>query len=102
MHVFRMCREPHTTLDGEGARLAGGRWNPKGTPVIYASQSEALAYLEVLVGIRKQRVIPGDLVCLVIDIPDSLHTLSNMPVESLRLFADAIKKNQTHGSRTSR
>jgi hypothetical protein len=59
LHVFRMCREPHTTRDGEGARLAGGRWNPKGTPVIYASQSEALAYLEVLVGIRSSELSQG-------------------------------------------
>jgi RES domain-containing protein len=36
-------------LDGEGARRAGGRWNPIGTPALYASDSLALAMMEVLV-----------------------------------------------------
>lgn len=35
-------------LTGAGAKLSGGRWNRKGTPVIYASHSRALACLEVL------------------------------------------------------
>ncbi len=35
-------------FDGEGARLHGGRWNPPGSPVVYAASSRALAALEVL------------------------------------------------------
>src|SRR5476651_190456 len=35
-------------LSGTGARLKGGRWNPAGIPVIYASESISLALLEVL------------------------------------------------------
>ncbi len=41
-------RHAGTTFDGEGARLHGGRWNSAGTPVAYASDSIALATLEVL------------------------------------------------------
>jgi RES domain-containing protein len=37
---------------GEGSRLYGGRWNHKGTPVIYLGGSLALAALEVFVHIR--------------------------------------------------
>jgi RES domain-containing protein len=33
----------------EGARRAGGRWNSKGTPVLYMSENRSLAVLEVLV-----------------------------------------------------
>ena len=38
-----------TAFDGEGARRFGGRWNSKGTPMIYAAGSRALAVLEMLV-----------------------------------------------------
>jgi len=36
---------------GEGARLYGGRWNSRGTAVIYVSEHESLAALELLVHI---------------------------------------------------
>ena len=39
-------------LCGEGARRVGGRWNPKGTPLVYLADSVALAMLEVLVHLR--------------------------------------------------
>ena len=36
-------------LTGRGAELTGGRWNRRGTPLIYASTSRALACLETVV-----------------------------------------------------
>jgi RES domain-containing protein len=36
-------------LSGKGAEATGGRWNARGTPVVYASQTRALAALETLV-----------------------------------------------------
>lgn len=49
--VYRLVRAERAdvVLSGEGARLYGGRWNPPGLPVVYASGSRALAVLEVLV-----------------------------------------------------
>lgn len=36
-------------LTGTGAKISGGRWNHKGTPLVYASSSRALACLETFV-----------------------------------------------------
>jgi RES domain-containing protein len=38
-------------LDGEGASLAGGRWNSRGNPMLYTSSHLSLCVLEVLVNI---------------------------------------------------
>ena len=51
MRVFRIQnrRYAESFLDGEGARLNGGRWNPVGTPLVYTSTTPELAVLEVMV-----------------------------------------------------
>jgi RES domain-containing protein len=51
MRVWRIVKEKHaaTAFDGEGARLYGGRWNSRGTRLIYTSASLSLAALENLV-----------------------------------------------------
>lgn len=36
-------------FNGEGAKLNGGRWNSIGVPCVYATSSESLSILEVLV-----------------------------------------------------
>ncbi len=49
MRAFRLCRAGYAPYDGEGARRAGGRWNSKGTRVLYMSENRSLAVLEILV-----------------------------------------------------
>lgn len=46
------ARNAATAFDGEGARMEGGRWNPKGVPVVYLSDHPALAALEVFVHLK--------------------------------------------------
>ncbi|MEM9479707.1 MAG: RES family NAD+ phosphorylase [Verrucomicrobiota bacterium] len=46
-----------TAYSGEGARRFGGRWNPMGYSMAYASESRALAALEMLVHLRELRLI---------------------------------------------
>jgi RES domain-containing protein len=69
--VWRLCKRRHAALDGEGARLAGGRWNSRGTTAIYASDSLSLAVLELLVHCDPA-LLPDDLVAIAIEIPDGL------------------------------
>lgn len=38
-----------SAFSGEGARLYGGRWNPKGVPMVYTAANQSLALLEMLV-----------------------------------------------------
>ena len=49
--AWRITKEVHakSAFSGEGARLFGGRWNSRGTALIYTAQSQSLAVLEMLV-----------------------------------------------------
>jgi len=51
LSAWRIVRDRHsaTALSGEGAAEFGGRWNLPGTRVAYASGSQALAAIELLV-----------------------------------------------------
>jgi RES domain-containing protein len=69
--VYRITRAPFADLTGEGARLAGGRWNRPGRAAVYASGSRALALLETLMHVQAHR-FPPDLVLLQVSIPDSV------------------------------
>jgi RES domain-containing protein len=64
-------------LSGTGARLHGGRWNPKGMSVIYTSESRALATVEYLVHVPLS-LIPHDLSIVTLSIPDTIpcHTMA--------------------------
>lgn len=54
MQLFRLARRPFVqgqggAFSGEGAYLAGSRWNTPGRRMAFAAQSESLATLEYLV-----------------------------------------------------
>ncbi len=49
MRAYRLSRATYPAYDGEGARRVGGRWNSKGTRVVYMSENRSLAVLEILV-----------------------------------------------------
>lgn len=61
-------------VTGEGAWLAGGRWNPVGIPVLYASESRALAALEYYVHIPAPRILPRRLAIVSYEVPESVTT----------------------------
>jgi RES domain-containing protein len=84
LRVWRLCKRAHSAFDGEGSRLAGGRWNRRGTRMIYTSGSLSLAALEILVHCEPS-LLPADLVAIPADIPVSLGI---EPVDEARLPSD--------------
>jgi RES domain-containing protein len=54
VYTFRLVKAKHaaTAFSGEGARLAGGRWNRPGTSLVYTSESLSLAALETFVHLQ--------------------------------------------------
>ena len=70
MIVFRLTTAKHAhDLSGRGAELTGGRWNSKGTAIIYTSESRALCMLEVAVHLPLGH-LPKDYVLISLNVPD--------------------------------
>lgn len=85
MIVYRITQKEFAKdLSGEGARLYGGRWNPKGYAVIYTSAYKSLAALEVLVHLRRSKPPPSFKI-IKIQIPDnSICELNYESYEALK------------------
>ncbi|HEY6343301.1 MAG TPA: RES domain-containing protein [Bryobacteraceae bacterium] len=49
MRIFRLHRARRASSDFGGSLIYPGRWNPAGTPMLYASTSLSLSCLELLV-----------------------------------------------------
>lgn len=88
MRVFRVCRRRHAAFDGQGARLAGGRWSHPGTAIVYTSETVSLAALELFVQLGRDE-LPGDLVIISAEIPESVpavHTRIDAPERDWRFY----------------
>jgi RES domain-containing protein len=59
-------------LAGKGAEKTGGRWNRKGTPMIYTSVSRSLACLETVVHVSGGNALPLNRYLVQIKIPGVL------------------------------
>jgi len=71
MIVYRISTKKRIeNITGVGAKLAGGRWNPKGLPVLYTASNSSLAILETLVHVDFD-LLPLDLFIAEIKIPDT-------------------------------
>ena len=81
MLVYRLYKSAYITqpLSAEGARRAGGRWNPKGYPILYTSATPELALLEIVAHLNPLFLPSFHL--LVLDIPDTHHLvrLADLP-----------------------
>jgi len=77
-------RFAETAFDGEGSRLFGGRWNRRGTRMVYTSASASLAVLETFIhlGIDAKTMphtlieinIPENIIEIADDLPENWDT----------------------------
>jgi RES domain-containing protein len=69
--VYRICRKARQKLDGEGARLYGGRWNSPGRVVVYTAGTLSLGAIEYLVHVNPGDA-PNDLIATTLEVPDDI------------------------------
>lgn len=76
MLVYRLYKSTyiHDPLSAEGARRAGGRWNPKGYGILYTSATPELALLEIVAHLHPSYVPRFHL--LVLEIPEPRRAVS--------------------------
>lgn len=86
MLVWRLALGRYPELDGEGARLYGGRWNSPGVAVVYAATHLSLALLEQLVHLNPAR-LPPSLRAFAIELPQ------DAPVETADPATDAADRD---------
>lgn len=72
MIVFRLSKSQFAEdLSGKGAEKSGGRWNSKGTALVYTSASRALCTTEIAVHTPLGN-LPLDFKIISIEIPESV------------------------------
>ena len=70
MIVYRLASKKYSNdLTGVGAEITGGRWNFKGTRVLYTADSRALCMAEIAVH-TPVGIMPKDYFMITIEIPD--------------------------------
>ena len=87
MIVYRIAKKEYIEdLSGNGAKRTGGRWNPKGIPILYCASTSSLAILEKLVSIDMD-LLPEDLCTAALEIPKS---------KILKIPEEDLPKNWNH------
>ena len=89
-------------LSGTGASLYGGRWNNPGTFLVYATENNILAALEVAIRIPLEQ-IGKDYVMIPLELPDDAPIYTpklsrnwSKEVDITRSIGDAFVKQNTH------
>lgn len=71
MTVFRLTKEKYKNdLSGIGAEKYGGRWNNKGTRIVYTAESRSLTVLELAVHVAFN-ILPKNYYIVEIEIPEN-------------------------------
>jgi RES domain-containing protein len=75
MIVYRLSQSRYAAdLSGKGAEMAGGRWNSKGTPMIYAAESRALCIAELAMHLPLG-LVPQNYSFVSFKIPDNIPVM---------------------------
>src|SRR5215471_13755515 len=83
MRLYRLAKERRgyyraDDLSGNGAALAGGRWNPRGMRVLYTCCHASTALLEALV--HMAGLLPaGGYYLVTLEVPDSVYDDAIVP-----------------------
>ena len=81
MIVYRIAKKEYIEdLSGNVAKRTGGRWNPRGIPVLFCASNSSLAILEKLVSIDLD-LLPAGLCIAALEIPKS--KILKIPEEKL-------------------
>ena len=73
MILYRITTKPHVNDNsGTGAMLFGGRWNKKGTRMLYTSESLSLAALEIIANLSSNK-LSQNFYCVELEIPDEME-----------------------------
>jgi RES domain-containing protein len=72
------AKHQHEAFSGDGARIAGGRWNMRGTRAVYLSSSMSLAALETLL-YAGQAALGIPFAVFRVEIPDDINILALAP-----------------------
>lgn len=100
MKAYRIAKAKYINdLSGTGAKLYGGRWNPKGYPLLYTSEHKSLAALEVLVHVDRQ-TIPADLQIISLEIPTKeIHSFDEALFNKIKTSKNANYQMQEAGQK---
>ena len=72
MIVYRLCKAKYShDLTGSGAEKTGSRWNSRGTPMVYTSESRALCISEIALHMPLG-ILPNDYEIVSIDLPSDI------------------------------
>ncbi len=78
MLVYRLCTIKYSkSIDGEGSKKYGGRWNPIDFAMLYSASHISLAALEILVHNETRNFMP-EYVLLTLKLPEAkIKTIQN-------------------------
>jgi RES domain-containing protein len=85
VRVYRLCKDKYSkqVVDGQGGRIADGRWHTQGRRIVYCASSEALAVLEVRVHVGRH--VPR--------VPYAMHMIHVPDEHIVTLLAEALREH---------